>query len=246
MSANKKVRLTDLGKTIEQDYISKINSGTYMLGVVGTMGSGKSYTSNQLYQIGNSLKLNVTHIKLDDIRIEVLSNNPQYYPIRQKLAKEVGTEILKADTSIDRIAFRQILFDTQSSYDIQKLFNTVMNKPFSDYIQNIKKDKTGLFLVEWPTLHEHDGFNNLTNDNYLAISCDYDIQVKRLLQSSNLTLSQIQKGISSSKKFNTHILCLRLLQAIFEKGNVYTFDTTNNPKSEAHHRLLEKIITTIN
>lgn len=225
--------------------VQEINSGSYRLGVTGTMGSGKSDACRELVKTGESIGLLVHHIELDKARVQMLSDDSGYFPIRQAIANQFGNQIIRPDTSIDRQKLRDILVSDERN--MQK-FNEVTHQAFVDYINEQIQAKTGLFLVEWALLCKQ-GFANEVDYNFLRVHCDRYVLVPRLKKSSDLSEEQIIAGIDSQGgSYAEHV---RILKAQLEAGKgkrigqLYTFDTTDNPKSDEYLALLRRIVVSI-
>jgi dephospho-CoA kinase len=221
---------------IPKERIQEINEGQYTLGVIGSMGSGKTYACEQLVNLGQSQELNVHHIEVDPIRRDILGTNKKYQGIRQELEDVLDTSMLKQDGSIDKEKLNQMIFYDK---DAMYFFRNVTRNSMLQAIEQKKEEKYGLILVEWAMLDE-DGLSEVVNDNFLLVQCTYNKQISRL-SGGDLPLNQIRARLKTqgTNKFRSNVI--KLMHAIFEKGQLYTFDTTHNPQLPEYKNLLEEI-----
>lgn len=206
----------------------------YLLGVTGSMACGKTYVCNRLKEIAAHYKIPLHYTNIDEIRRDILSLNPNYLAVRQELSDRLTNSDLKnPDTSIDRKALGDIIFYDS---DAMQAFQEIVYPAISQYLDNYLEDKKGLVLLEWALLVE-DNLFPLVDYNVLLVHCSYQTQLDRL-KDSDLPKDQIVKRINAQLSNQEKEDQIRAAQQQAKSGDLYLFDTTDNPGDRGVRELL--------
>ncbi|PID82788.1 MAG: dephospho-CoA kinase [Clostridiales bacterium] len=158
-----------------------------ILGLTGSIASGKSTTSNYLKNKGFKI------IDCDIIARELLNEKK----IISLLVSKFTTSILSKDLKIDRKALSKIVFNDNSK---RKLLDDLL-RPYLmekidkeiDIVDN--KIKNSIIILDCPLLFE----SNLDKfcDETITIDIDYKIQIERLMSRNSISKDFAKKMIYS-------------------------------------------------
>lgn len=138
-----------------------------VIGITGSIGSGKSYAIKIFEEICKKNKIQATFLNVDDIRRNILK---QENIDRENLNKEIYS-------------------DKEKMKKYKKFINPKIRKELTEQINR----NNGLIFIEWALLIE-DSFYDIV-DKIIMIFCQKDIQIKRL-KSSDLGREEIVKRIN--------------------------------------------------
>lgn len=154
-----------------------------VIGITGSIGSGKSYAVEMFKTICEQNKINACFFDVDDIR-------------RNILQKE----------NIDRVELNKKIYNNQ---DEMKKYKDFINPKIKEYLTKQINTIDGVIFIEWALLIE-DGLCNLV-DSIIMVYCEKEMQIKRLengdlgkeevIKRINLQLSNEQK-IEKIKQLN--------------------------------------------
>jgi len=205
-----------------------------ILGVTGSIGCGKTYACNMMQKAGGG---KTSYVSVDELRRRILGTDTRYEEVRAQLVKQFGNGIQKADGSICGKELGQIIFyDTSENEAYRKIVYPSLTKSIEEAIQ----ERNGLVLVEWACLVE-DNLLPLVFGNTLVVTCDSDAQIQRLT-GGDLPLNQIKRRIACQLSNTEKIARISEYQKQTGTGQLYVFDTTQNPGQEQYTILLEKIM----
>jgi pantetheine-phosphate adenylyltransferase len=195
-------------------------SGQYIVGVTGTVGTGKSYVSDKLVEIGKEKNIPVHNIDFDKLAHYILGNSqePLYKKTREKIIETFGNEFANEDGSINRTALRDIVFDIKAipftvkhnvtSYktnhmpNLEKL-NDIMFKPIKIALRKELRNKKGLILFNAARIPDFD-LTYMCNNNIVLVDTPYDDQKQRLsnkgLSDSEITTFNMAQEDTNMKK----------------------------------------------
>ncbi|MFC1696778.1 dephospho-CoA kinase [Nanoarchaeota archaeon] len=213
------------------------NNGNILLGITGSIGCGKTYTCNLLKEIAENNEMENSYLSIDTIRRNILGTNPKYEEVRLDLIDFFGNKIQKQDGSICGKELGEYIFNDSL---LMQVFKAYTHKAIKDNFEDELKENKGITFVEWALLVE-DNYLQFVNGNVLVVTCDYDIQIKRL-SSGDLPLDQIKKRIENHYSNEKKISHIKQFQKAIGKGQLYVFDTTKNPKKKQYEELFENII----
>lgn len=210
--------------------------GQYIVGITGQIGSGKSYISNVLKTIGNSIP--VHNIELDHIAHQILGElkEPAYQNIRQELARQFGFDLVDSNSYIKRKLLGEIVFN-----DIGQLkkLNKIIYTPLTVRIRRELSGKKGLILINAALLAEADMLH-LCNNNVILIKTDKQAQKTRLEQ-RNLGEDQIKTRIASQYTYEQKRSQIQLAIDKHGYGSLWEIDNSNNADSASIQHILNQV-----
>jgi len=138
-----------------------------VIGITGSIGSGKSYAINEFKKICGEKEIQATFLDIDDIR-------------RKILEKE----------NIDREYLNQKIYnDKKAMEEYKKYINPKIRKYLNEQIN--KND--GVIFIEWALLLEDDLYDIV--DSIIIVCCPKEIQIKRL-ENGDLGKEEVTKRIN--------------------------------------------------
>lgn len=123
-----------------------------VIGITGSIGSGKSYARNQFEEITKEKNINARFIDVDEIR--------------RKLLK---------DEKIDTIQLNQIIYHNEEE---MKRYKQFINPKIKSHLKRQIEQSNGIIFIEWALLLE-DELSDIV-DSIIMIDCKPNIQMKRL------------------------------------------------------------------
>lgn len=168
----------------------------FVVGITGEMGSGKTYVSNVLQQLGTEVK--VHNIEMDHIGHKILGElkEPVYIQLRKQIAEVFGEGLIDDRGFIDRKTLGEMVF---SDINQLKTLNKMLYTPISVRLRREMLGKEGIILVNAALLAEADMLH-ICNNNVILIEVDKQTQTQRLKQ-RELTDEQIETRVSC--QYNT-------------------------------------------
>jgi pantetheine-phosphate adenylyltransferase/dephospho-CoA kinase len=225
---------------VKQKLEEKI-SGQFLVGVTGELGSGKSYVSDKLVNMGKNNNIQVFKIELDDIGHDILDKytEPIYEKIRTEIVNNFGITILKKDGFIDRKKLGEIVFQ---DYNKLKKLNELMHQPIVARLRKEIYGKKGIILLN-AALFAETSMTYLCNNNLILVYSDKETQEKRLLE-RGLTHDQIERRIKS--QYNTAEKKKTLLEKIKSDshGNLILFENHDNVSDVNLEKLFNDLLNT--
>jgi dephospho-CoA kinase len=164
----------------------------FSVGLTGGIASGKTTISNLFAELG------VPIIDTDVISRNLLAPGEQAY---HQVRAHFGSEILQANSEIDRTALRQIIFSNpQQKSWLETMLHPLIFQGSHDAI--IENSAAKYVLVVVPLLFETN-FQSLV-DRILVVDCPGDQQIKRLMQRDNidetLAHSMLKQQVSNAQR----------------------------------------------
>lgn len=123
-----------------------------VIGVTGSIGSGKSYAIEMFKKVCKDNKIEATFLDVDSIRRTILDQ-----------------------MNIDREELNKKIYDNPKEMDKYKQF---INPKIEKYLKEQIKKKDGIIFVEWALLLEDKLYDIV--DVIFLICCDRELQIKRL------------------------------------------------------------------
>ncbi|WP_150539167.1 dephospho-CoA kinase [Actinobacillus vicugnae] len=139
---------------------------TYVVGLTGGIGSGKTTIANLFAELGVPL------IDADIVARQVVAKGS---PLLDKIVEHFGVDILAENGSLDRARLRQIIFNqSQEKHWLNNLLHPAIRQ---EMLQQIQQCSAPYLLFVVPLLIE----NNLIEicDRVLVIDVDASIQLER-------------------------------------------------------------------
>jgi dephospho-CoA kinase len=171
------------------------SSNRLLLGVTGSIGTGKSTVAKMLEELGAPI------IDFDVLsRVVVEPDQPAY----QDIVNYFGEQVLGEDKALDRERLREIVFgDMEKRKKLESFIHPRIGEKFLEQVEEYSKDKENVIIqVVIPLLietHMQALFNNL-----LMVYTPEDIQLKRLMErdktDEKMAMSIIRSQISVEEK----------------------------------------------
>ena len=153
-----------------------------IIGLTGSIASGKSTVSNKLKQLGYKI------IDCDEINHQILEQNQIGYT---SVLAEFGSDILDVDLEIDRKKLGSIIFNDKTA---KEKLNQILHPLIKSIVkEEIEKIEDGLVFLDCPLLFETD-FHELC-DLKVVVYVNMDMQISRLMERDNITFPEALKKI---------------------------------------------------
>lgn len=167
-----------------------------VIGLTGSIGSGKSTVAGFLKELGASL------IDADMVARKVVEPGS---PALKKLTEAFGNNILDTDGTLNRKIVAEIVFSSDKK---RELLNSIIHPVIFDdiniSIEDYRKEGADIVIVEAALLLEKKGLIKLI-DKLIVVSIDEETQRKRLIGRGDLTHEQINARINSQLSNNEKI-----------------------------------------
>ena len=137
-----------------------------VIGVTGSIGSGKSYAIDMFKRICKKNKIEATFLDVDEIRRKILKQE-----------------------NVDRDELNRKIYNDSKEMEKYKQF---INPKIKEYLTNQIQKNNGIIFIEWALLIE-DNFVDIV-DSIIMIYCQKEIQIKRL-ENGDLGKDEIIKRI---------------------------------------------------
>jgi len=214
-------------------------SGQFIVGVTGEIGCGKSWLSQQIKALGNTMNLPVHVIDIDKIGHQILGelDAPIYQEFRKEVAQTFGQQVQRNDGFIDRKELGKIIF---TSTEKLKVFNEMLYQPLLLKLRREIYGKKGLILLDSALISESE-MSYLSNNNIVLVTVDFQIQKERLM-TRGYTEEQINHRLNS--QFTQSLKKQMISKSIEEDyhGNLWTFENSQSDNltnlQELFHNLL--------
>lgn len=139
-----------------------------IIGITGSIGSGKSYAVEMFKKILNKYKVDVTFFDVDTIRRKILE-----------------------EENIDRVLLNQKIYSNQEE---MKKYKRFIKPKVKEYLVDQIKKINGFVFIEWALLIE-DSLDDMV-DSIIMVYCEKEIQIRRL-EDGDLGKEEILKRINS-------------------------------------------------
>ncbi|MCD8388281.1 MAG: dephospho-CoA kinase [Bacteroidales bacterium] len=154
-----------------------------LIAITGGIGAGKSVVSQVLRAMGYPVYDCDTHAK------RIMDNSAE---LKNQISREISTEAIRADGSIDRPRLSAIVFG-----DAEKLatLNAIVHGAVKRDLMEWAKAQKGRAFVETAILKES-GLDKVVDDVWVVDS-PRDVRVARVMLRSGLTREQVEKRMAS-------------------------------------------------
>ena len=158
---------------------------SYLVGITGGIGSGKSTVSKILYHLGHK-------VYDSDLRAKDLMNKDE--SIKSQLINFFGKEVYR-DSFINKDLLSKLIFgDLNVLKKINSIVHPVVSKDFEKWITNNSEDK--ILFKEAALLFESKSYKDLNHT--IFISANKDLRIKRVLsRDKSRNISEIKKIIQN-------------------------------------------------
>ena len=205
--------------------------GRSLLGVVGSIGSGKSSFCARLVPALQRMQADPVHsISLDQVGHHVLSAEaraPCFQLARQEISEAFGVP-LQEDSSIDRSALAKLAFSRPEQ--LRRLAQ-IMRQPIAARLYQLMARSHGIFVVEGATLIEA-GWSSLVNNNLILVDAHPDVRLRRLMRRPAHNEEEAVRRISFqiTPEERSRMLSERISQDGW--GRTYHYRTDDGPPPE--------------
>ena len=153
-----------------------------IIGLTGSIASGKSTVSSKLKQLGYQV------IDCDEINHSILLNGNIGYT---NVVAEFGSDILDENNEIDRKKLGNIIFNDKTSKEkLNQILHPLIKMIVKDEIDKVED---GLVFLDCPLLFETD-FHELC-DLKIVVYVNMDMQISRLMERDGITFPEALKKI---------------------------------------------------
>ena len=153
-----------------------------VIGLTGSIASGKSTVSNRLKSMGYQV------IDCDQINHEILKKDNIGYTL---VVEAFGNDILNSDLEINRKALGNLIF---SNKDLKEKLNNILHPLIKDIVKKeIDGSSEKLIFLDCPLLFETD-FHKLC-DYTIVVYVNLDTQIQRLMHRDGITFPDALKKI---------------------------------------------------
>lgn len=157
---------------------------TFIIGLTGGIGSGKTTVSDQLAQYGIDI------VDADIVAREVVAKDSDAL---NSIVEHFGTSILNEDKSLNRSALRSLIF--QHEHEKQWLNNLLHPLIRQQLLDKLATAESEYAVLSAPLLFEN-GLDKYT-DRTLLIDIEQDAQISRSIKRDNSNETQIRAIINS-------------------------------------------------
>jgi dephospho-CoA kinase len=158
-----------------------------VIGLTGSIGTGKSESARQLEMLGASI------ISADQVGHEAYTPNTEAW---EQVVAAFGDDILQGDKEIDRRKLGAIVFSDSSQLDkLNAIMHPRMARMVSDKIEVLRGQGVKVVVVEAALLFEA-GWDTLVEEVWVTDSSE-DIVVGRLKERNGLSEEEAKKRINS-------------------------------------------------
>jgi len=158
-----------------------------VIGLTGSIGTGKSEAARQLEMLGASI------ISADQVGHEAYTPNTEAW---EQVVAAFGDDILQDDKEIDRRKLGAIVFSDSSQLDkLNAIMHPRMARMVSDKIEVLRGQGVKVVVVEAALLFEA-GWDTLVEEVWVTDSSE-DIVVGRLEERNGLSEEEAKKRINS-------------------------------------------------
>ncbi|MEH7545077.1 dephospho-CoA kinase [Neobacillus vireti] len=166
-----------------------------VIGLTGGIASGKSTVSNMLKE------MSITVIDADvEARLAVMKGEPAY----KKIIAEFGEGILLENGEIDRQKLGAIIFhQADKRKRLNEITHPEVRRRMLEQVEIAKRNNEEVVVLDIPLLFE----SKLTAmvEKTLLVYVDIDIQLQRLVERNNLTITDAEARISSQMPLSEKI-----------------------------------------
>jgi pantetheine-phosphate adenylyltransferase len=202
---------------VKQALEEKLNN-TYILGVTGNSGSGKSYFCEEFAKRANAQGIKATHLDMDAlIKSLYKPDSPHYEQVKEGL-KKLGIE----DTLNLKALGKSILGDKQK----REALAEILRVPATIELEKFIKSNPGIILFDCAYLVEQNMLP-LVNYNIIHVTCDEEKRKQRIIERDNLSKEGLEarlKAQISPEEIKSKILAA---QKYYKHGLYIEVDSEN-------------------
>ena len=166
---------------------------TFVVGLTGGIGCGKSSTSQFFSDLG------IDVIDTDVIARQLTQPNGSAISLIQNT---FGSSVITADGALDRNKMRDLVFaNSELRHKLEQILHPLILK---EVIRRIKQCQAPYVIVVIPLLFETNDYNHLIR-HILVIDCDEQQQLLRTMERSNLSEQKVRSIMATQVTRETRI-----------------------------------------
>ena len=158
-----------------------------VIGLTGSIGTGKSEAARQLEALGASI------ISADQVGHEAYTPNTEAW---EQVVAAFGDDILQEDGEIDRRKLGAVVFSDPGQLEkLNQIMHPRMARMVADKIEELRDQGVGVVVVEAALLFEA-GWDSLVEEVWVTDSTE-QVVIERLKQRNGMSEEEARKRISS-------------------------------------------------
>ncbi len=166
-----------------------------VIGLTGSIGTGKSEAARQLEALGASV------ISADEVGHEAYAPNTDAW---EQVVAAFGDGILREDRGIDRRKLGAIVFSNSGQLaKLNQIMHPLMARMVANKIETLRSQGVDVVVVEAALLFEA-GWDSLVQEVWVTDSSD-SVVIERLKKRNNLTEEEARNRISSQMDRNARL-----------------------------------------
>ena len=207
----------------------------FNLAVTGSIACGKSSVCSILVALGKQRGISISHTDVDTVRAEILEDREiaLHRKVQEELVEYFGAEIQNRDGSVNRRRLSDIIFHEPENMEFA---DSVILPAIGMRLQEMLLRSSGIVLLEWALISEK-GCLGLCDFNVLLVTCSREAQLRRL-SGGDLPLSDCHLRIESQYTNLEKEENIRAAQRLAGTGELFLFDTTQDPGVSTYEKLL--------
>lgn len=160
---------------------------TLIIGLTGSIGTGKSTIANKFKQ------LNIPVVDADLIAREVVEPGEKAY---EEIVATFGEDILQADKRLDRKRLGEIVFsDEEKRHTLNRIIHPAIRSEMIAQRDSYVSDRVPCVVLDIPLLYE----SKLTHfvEKVIVVATTRDVQLERILKRDDITKEEAKQRIES-------------------------------------------------
>ncbi len=212
--------------------------GQTIVGVTGSIASGKSTLCGRLVAMGEQDNVEVHHLDLDKLGHNILADTatPIARTTQAQLIGALGAQITIQGT-ISREKLSAVIF---SDIEARQVLNSIMKEPIQVYLRQALRGRKGLILVEGALLAEADTLRSCNNT--LIVTSTPEHQQMRRLQARELSETPARQRIQA--QWSCHHKTKTINHSIQQNGfgKLWQIDTQSDRAETETHLLYHSLV----
>jgi dephospho-CoA kinase len=198
------------------------------VGLTGSIAVGKSYVLSVFKELGCAT--------FDADKIAHLVMEPGR-PAFDDIVREFGTEVLKADGTIDRVKLGSIVFaDEKRRLRLNEIVHPRVIEAQNSMMREVEAaNPDGIAIVDAALMIESGGYKRF--DKLVVAYCDRETQTARLMKRNNITREDAERRVAAQMSSEE-----KRRYADYTVDTTGTYEQTRQRVIEIHNLLLEQAL----
>lgn len=192
-----------------------------LIGVTGSMGSGKSTFCQELEKRGGEYGLNIKHIDLDKRLHKLYNEGATANPLLYEAMKQAFGEQVCQSERINRKAFSQIVWGNPEA---RAQLSRILAVPFTVEFEKALREEEDIVLMDAAYFIEY-SILDWVNYNAIVVGCSEEERRKRVMQRDNIDLKDFNRRISAQIPADKLRYEIRRQQKAVGHGFYHEFDS---------------------